>query len=162
MSKKTFFVAALGIVAGTAVAHADTITDNVEVNAPAAKVWAAVGGFCSIDKWHPAIGSCTTDGKAEPTRTLTTKDGKGKFIEKQTERDDRGMMYSYEILKSPLPITNYNSTFKVVPRGANSSEVVWTSTFTSDKGQTEEADKAVDGIYKQGLDNIRSMLDAGK
>ena len=139
----------LGI--GTLAASAASIDKSIDIKAPASKVWAMIGPFCSIKDWHPAIGQCT---EADGVRTLTTKDGKAQFVEKKTDADDKAMSYSYEIEKSPLPITNYKSTLKVVSKG-DGSTVEWSSTFTPDAGKEQAADTAITGIYQAGLDNIQ-------
>jgi len=136
-------------------ARAASVDKTIDVQAPAAKVWAMIGPFCSIQSWHPAIGKCTeTDG----VRTLVTKDGKATFVEKQTANE--GMSYSYAIQKSPLPITDYTSTLKVTPKGDDASTVEWSSTYTPDEGKADAASGAISGMYQAGLDNIRKT--AGK
>lgn len=144
----------LSIAAGSA--SAASVTKSIDVNAPPAKVWAMIGPFCSISAWHPAIGTCTLDGKPEPTRTLVTKDGAATFVEIQTARDDKGMSYSYAIKSSPLPLSNYLSTIKVVPKGDDMSTITWSSTFTPVSGKETDADTAIGGIYQSGLDAVKA------
>lgn len=142
------------LLASTLGASAASVQKSIDVKASADKVWAMIGPFCSIKDWHPAIGQCT---EASGVRTLTTKDGKAQFVEKQTASDDKGMMYSYAIEKSPLPITSYVSTIKVVPKGDGMSTVEWSSTYTPDQGKEEAAETAIGGIYQAGLDNIQKQ-----
>ena len=157
MPIKTTIAAAAILVIGAGAASAASVTKSIDVNAPPAKVWAMIGPFCSISAWHPAIGTCTSDdGKPEPTRTLVTKDGKGTFVEIQTARDDKGMSYSYAIKSSPLPLSGYVSTIKVVPKGANMSTITWSSTFTPAVGKDTDAQNAVGGIYQSGLDAVKA------
>jgi hypothetical protein len=145
-------LAASLLLAGTLGASAASVQKSIDVKASADKVWAMIGPFCSIKDWHPAIGQCT---EADGVRTLTTKDGKAQFVEKRTASDDKGMMYSYAIEKSPLPLTGYVSTIKVIPKGDGQSTVEWSSTFTPDTGKEQDAETAVSGIYQAGLDNIQ-------
>ncbi len=125
----------------------------IDVAAPPEKVWAMIGPFCSIKDWHPAIGKCT---EHNGVRTLVTKDGAGTFVEKQTANKPSSMEYSYEIQKSPLPITGYKSTLKVTKKGEG-SQVEWSSTYTPDKGKEDAANQAISGIYQGGLDSIQKM-----
>lgn len=155
MFNRVSLVALVGFAGSLGTAHAATISKSIDVDAPAAKVWAMIGPFCSIKDWHPAIGQCT---EKNDVRTLTTKDGKGQFVEKQMGRTKMG--YSYEIEKSPLPITGYKSTLKVVPKGADKSTVSWSSTFTPNPGKATDADASIAGIYQAGLDNIQKMAAA--
>lgn len=152
MRLTTLALAATFFGVGTLAASAASVDKSIDVKAPASKVWAMIGPFCSIKDWHPAIGECTGSGGM---RTLVTKDGKAKFVEKQTASDDKTMMYSYEIESSPLPVTGYKSTLKVTPKGDNESTVEWSSTFTPASGKEQDAETAIGGIYQAGLDNIQ-------
>ena len=150
----TTLLAATILASGTFAAHAASVDKTIDVKAPADKVWAMIGPFCSIKDWHPAIGQCTESGGV---RTLTTKDGKATFEEKQIASNSKTMDYSYEILKSPLPITDYKSTIKVMPKGDGMSTITWSSTYTPDAGKEAAAQTAIAGIYQSGLDNIQKM-----
>ncbi len=152
--RNQMILAGFVLAAGTLTASAASVEKEINVKAPADKVWAMIGPFCSIDKWHPVIGSCT---EANGVRTLKTKDGKAVFVEKQTKNDPSGMEYTYEIEKSPLPITDYKSTLKVTKKSDDMSKVTWSSTYTPDKGKDAAADQAISGIYQAGLDNIQKM-----
>ncbi len=152
------FAAAAALGSSVAAAQATTVSKSVDVNGTPAQVWAAIGPFCAIKDWHPAIGACTEDGKTPPTRTLVTKDGKGTFIEEQTARNDGEHSYSYAIKTSPLPLTGYGSTLKVVAKGSDQSTITWTSSFKPNAGQDTAADTAVAGIYQSGLDAIKSRM----
>ncbi len=143
------------LLGGTLSASAASVDKSIDVKAPADKVWAMIGPFCSIKDWHPAIGQCTQSGK---TRTLTTKDGKAQFVEEQTASNMKTMEYTYKILTSPLPIKDYSSTLKVTPKGTDMSTIEWSSTYTPDQGKESAAETALGGIYQGGLDNIQKMV----
>ncbi len=143
------------LAASSCGARAASVSKSIDVKAPADKVWAMIGPFCSIKNWHPAIGQCTESGGV---RTLTTKDGKAQFVEKRIASESKTMSYTYSIEKSPLPITGYKSTLKVVPKGTSESTVEWSSTYTPGQGQEQAADTAIAGIYQAGLDNIQRTV----
>lgn len=148
---------AFALLASALPASAASVSKSIDIQQPADKVWALIGPFCAIKDWHPAIGECT---EADGTRTLTTKDGKGQFVEKETANDQRDMTYTYAIEKSPLPVSDYTSTLKVVAKDKGSSTVQWSSTYTPEKGKEQDALSAITGIYQAGLDGIQKM--AGK
>ena len=105
------------------------------------KVWAAIGDFCGIAKWHPAVEKCTSETKdGVLMRTLSLKGG-GAILEKQVKRDDAAMSYTYAIIESPLPVANYVSTISVAKAGAGST-ITWTGKFDA-KGAPDA--KAMDG-----------------
>src|SRR4051794_755013 len=86
-------IALMGL--GGQPASAAILSRSVEVQASPDVVWSLIGPFCAIASWHPAIGTCTQDGKVPPTRTLVTKDGAAIFVELETARSDAQHRYSY-------------------------------------------------------------------
>lgn len=137
---------------------ADSLSRSAEVNGTPAAVWSVIGPFCAIKDWHPAIGTCTEDGMAPPTRTLVTKDGKATFVELQTARSDAKHLYSYSFKSSPLPVTRYTSTITVAAKGNDISIVTWSGDYTPDRGKEKDASAALNSIYETGLDAIKARL----
>ena len=154
----TILAAAAMLGAGTAAASAASVVKTVDVKGTPDAIWAAIGPFCSIKDWHPAIGQCTTDGKTPVTRTLTTKDGKGKFVEQEVSREDSDHTYTYAIKSSPLPVTGYKSIIKVAAKGPDTSVITWSSTYTPDNGKDAAAAEAIGGIYQSGLDAVQAKM----
>ena len=104
--------AVLALVASVP-AQAAEVSKVIEAKGTVDKAWAALGDFCGIKDWHPAIANCVLSEKdGAKIRTLTTKDG-GVLVEKMTQWDDAGHSYGYAILESPLPVANYISTIAV-------------------------------------------------
>jgi len=112
-------------------------------------VWAKIGDFCGIAKWHPAVEKCalSADGL---TRTLSLKGG-GTIVEKQVKRDEAGHSYTYAIVESPLPVANYVSSISVAASGAG-SVITWTGKYDAKGASDADAKKVIDGIYQAGAD----------
>jgi hypothetical protein len=158
--------AALLPLAGGAKAASLTSGKKLEVHVDEAKVedekkalWAQFGGWCAIAEWHPAVKSCeeTKEGDAE-FRTLTLQDG-GKIKEKLLDRGPAS--YRYAIIESPLPVKNYEAQFTVTPDDDDLDEVniVWAATYDAADGKEDgEARKTIDGIFKDGIGNIKAKL----
>ena len=68
---KHLILAVAILATGSAAASATTIDKSVTVKVPAEQVWKMIGPFCSIQDWHPAIGSCTETG--DRLRTSSTE-----------------------------------------------------------------------------------------
>ncbi|WP_221798969.1 SRPBCC family protein [Oceanobacter mangrovi] len=130
-----------------------TVTQSVMVDAPAAQVWQLVGDFNDLEKWNQAI---TISKQVSDVRYLTLADG-GEIVEQLGSMDDAGMIYSYRILHSPLPVSSYEGTLRVIAKGDNQSEVVWSSTFMPKGATTEEAEQLISGIYQAGLQQLQGM-----
>ncbi len=154
---RTGLAAAVLLLSGGGVAAAAEVSRDATIDASPAKVWAAIGPFCSIADWHPAIAKCEEKKAKDGTlRHLTTQDG-GKFDEKLLSHDDKRMRYSYSILKSPLPVTGYSSTLSVAET-AGKSHVTWVSTFEPKGASEAEAEKVVGGIYEAGLAALKDKV----
>ncbi|GJD34423.1 SRPBCC family protein [Methylobacterium aerolatum] len=147
--RRALAFAALALTAA-APAQAIEVQRSVDIAAPPAKVWQTIGDFCGIGTWHPAVEKCTPsemDGKK--VRLLSLKGG-GAIKEEQVSRDDKVMSYTYTILESPLPVSDYKSTIAVAPEGSG-SKVTWSGTFNAKGAPDTVATDAVQGIYESGL-----------
>jgi hypothetical protein len=140
-------------------ASAASLTRSVDVDGTPQEVWSAIGPFCAIRDWHPAIGSCTEDGKTPPTRTLVTKDGTATFVELQIAASPKRHRYSYTFVSSPLPVRNYRSTLMVTAGSNRHSVVTWSGEYTPEPGKDEDAVEALSGIYDSGLQAIKTRFE---
>jgi len=171
--------AVLAVASGTALAHGPTrqkIVETVEVDRPAAKVWALIGDFDALSKWHPVVGSSVADkGNAEgSTRHLVLKaPGDPSFDEVLTKYDAAAHSYKYEIPKVDpkiLPVNNYTSTITVTDNGKGGSTVEWKGAFyrgymlndPPPELNDEASVAAVRGVYRAGLDNLKKLVEASQ
>lgn len=170
---------ALGLLVAVAMlpfaaeAHGPTrqkMTETVEINAPPAKVWAAIQNFGDMS-WHPAVAKTEGQGgnAIDATRKLTLQGG-GTIDEVLYKYDATAMSYSYRITAvevTVLPVTNYSSTITVKPVGADKSLVEWRGAFyrgypnndPPPELSDEAAIKAVSGVYRAGLDQLKKTLE---
>ena len=143
-------------VTWSAYAEAIEVRKRREAPGTAAEVWALVGGFCAIQKWHPAVAKCEEKEEGGKVfRTLTLKDGV-KIEEEQTKKE--ATSYSYKILSSPLPVKDYNATLTVGPDDEEDRvEILWTANFQANGASDEDAKKAIDGIFEAGVAGIKKI-----
>jgi Polyketide cyclase / dehydrase and lipid transport len=166
MTKRNFTaasqIAAVGALAFLSLdvssASAATLSRSVDVSATLSQVWSMIGPFCAIKDWLPPVGTCTETAGSPAERTLVTKDGKATFVETQTARSEIEHSYSYTFKSSPLPVTSYASTIKVVPKSDGVSTVTWSSTYVPDPGKEQDAREALTGIYEAGLATIKARF----
>lgn len=128
------------------------ISKQLDVAASPDKAWAAVGEFCGIGDWHPAVEKCelSNQGK-DKLRTLTLKGG-GTIVEKLVKWEPKKHSYTYAIVSSPLPVSDYISTLSISAHGEG-SRLVWKGKFTP-VGDEAKAKEVVGGIYTDGLAGI--------
>jgi carbon monoxide dehydrogenase subunit G len=140
-------------------AHALELTRSRDIPAPPAAVWALVGEFCAIGRWHPRVERCILSSDEDDDtvrvqiRGLVVKGGLGTVVEVETARDEAAMSYSYSFVQGPLPVGAYNASLAVRPNGAGST-VVWSGSFDAAGVSDAEALADMEGVYEQGLDGI--------
>lgn len=142
----------VGIVVCATPALALEAKKQVKVDASPDAAWAAIGEFCDISAWHPAVEKCElseTDGKT--IRTLSLKGG-GTIVEEQIARDEAGRSYTYAILESPLPVDGYRSTIHVIDEGG--TVIAWEGTFDAKGAPDADAVAVIEGIYQGGLESL--------
>lgn len=139
-------------------ASANEVTRTQDVAGTPDQIWSQIGGFCAIKNWHPVVGTCTTDGKTPPTRTLVTKDGKVTFVETQTARDDAAHTYSYNFVQSPFPVTSYIGTISVADKGYGMSTITWHGVYTPVPGKEKDAEAAFVSVYEPGLAALKAKF----
>ncbi|MCG5235114.1 SRPBCC family protein [Xanthobacter oligotrophicus] len=156
-------------------AHGPTrkkVTETVDINAPAEKVWAAIGNFQDMS-WHPAVTANVGQGgnAVDATRKLTLQGG-GTIDEVLYKFEPEQKSYSYRIAEvdvKVLPVTNYSSTITVTPIDATHSKVEWRGAFyrgypnndPPPELSDEAAIAAVTGVYRGGLDALKAKLEKG-
>lgn len=154
-------LAAAIFVSGAAVAAGQlSVVMGVEVNASVADVWKVVRAFDRLQDWHPAVQSTTMTGSPEQvgsTRVLNLKGG-GEIEERLTYLNDSSRTLTYEILKSPLPITNYHSYISATDAGNGHTVVIWGSTFEAKGAPDSKAKEIISGIYQAGFDTLKSKF----
>jgi mxaD protein len=161
---------AISGLAFAAAAPVLKVSKSVAINASAAKVWEQTRNFSGLNTWHPAVESDKvvegSDNKVGAVRVLTLKGG-GTIREKLLAYNDARRTFKYSILEGVLPVSNYTSTFSVVPTGKNSSKVTWSGAFQrkdtgpkpADNANDKTATDAISGVYQSGLDNLKKIVE---
>ncbi len=183
MARATWIWSGLAAVLGAAVvmlvsaspevlAHGPTrqkVTETVEINAPASKVWAVIENFQDMS-WHPAVEKTVGEGGNDKgaKRTLTLQGG-GLIHEALLKHDAERMMMKYEITEvdvKVLPVKNYSAMLSVKSEG-DTSTVTWKGAFyrgflnNDPPPELNEAaaKKAISGVFRGGLDALKKKLE---
>lgn len=150
---KYFALAAIAIAITTTSAAALEAHISKDTSAPPAKAWAAVGDFCGISAWHPALEKCELSQKdGAKLRKLYLKGG-GEILEQLVEQNDKTMTQTYVILEGVLPVAKYKSTLKVVPKGEGAT-YDWSGAFEAKAVDDAEAVKVITSVYTAGIDAL--------
>lgn len=142
----------LTLLAATPALALEARVAKDSAGAPVA-VWAALGDFCGISGWHPAVEKCELSSKDGASyRTLTLKGG-GTLYEKLVSMDAKTMTLVYTIEEGVLPVANYKSTLKVMPNDKGST-IEWSGVFDAKGASNDEAIKTMTGVYGAGVDSL--------
>ncbi len=172
----TLATAASGLAAHRAQAHGPTrqkVTQTVDIARTPDQIWAIVGDFDSIAHWHPLIASSPADhgNQIGSKRTLTLKaEGDPHFDEELVKYDAAAHSYQYRIDKvdpKVFPVNNYTSWFEVQETPPGGSTVEWRAAFyrgyplNDPPPELNDAAsvKAVTGVLRAGLDNIKAIAE---
>ena len=149
------------------------ITQSIEIDAPPAKVWAAIADFHNMN-WLPGVTKTAGDGGNEPdvAKRQLILDSGATIDESLYKYDPEAMSYSYRIDQvdvKVLPVTNYSATLVVLPSDGGKSKVEWRGAFyrgypnndPPPELNDEAAVKAVSGLYRSGLEGLKKKVESG-
>ena len=134
------------------------------VDSPADRVWAGIRDFNGLPAWHPLIAESRIEGnlpsdKVGCIRRFRTRDGRV-IREQLLALSDYDLSCTYSILESPMNVSNYIATLRLVPiTDGNRTFAEWTAEFECDSGQeTELAAQIGNGVFQAGFDALKRRL----
>lgn len=131
------------------------------VETSADNVWARIRDFNALPLWHPAIADSRIENQ-EPSdrvgciRHFHTRDG-GLIRERLLALSDYDYSCSYEILESPMGVTNYVATLKLTPvTDGTRAFIEWSAEFECDEGRENELTQLIgQGVFQAGFDALK-------
>ncbi len=119
---------------------------SVVIDAPINKVWAVVRNFDGVVNWNPGVTAATMESglptEVGAVRKLDIADG-SIFRETLLAHSDLEHFYSYDIIESSLPCSNYISCHRFVEiTDGNKTLGIWQGEFDC----TPEDEKKLDTI----------------
>lgn len=136
------------------------VSENITISTPAAAIWALLGDFNSLYRWHPAITGSQLEGESTQPgclRNLTLADG-AHIQEALISLDNPRMRYRYRIITGPLPVLDYESEISVDDKGNGCCTVTWQSSFQANGVPAQDAEQAIRGIYQDGLAHLATLF----
>lgn len=149
------------------------VTEIVEIAAKPDNVWHLLKRFDAVKEWHPAFSESQIisgrDGKIGAIRRLTVKDGPS-FTEELLALSEQGKSFTYKVIESPLPITDYLSSVGVKSNAAGGTTVIWVGQFhrknavdNPPEGESDAGAVAfITGAYQGGLANLKRLMETRK
>jgi len=131
------------------------------VEASPEEVWKLIGGFNTLPDWHPLVQKSDLE-RGGVMRRLSLLGG-GSIVERLEHFSNNDRLYTYSIIDAPLPVRNYVATLRVrEAKDGKGSIIEWASEFEPANGSTEtDAVKAIEDVYRSGLENLRKLFGGG-
>lgn len=123
---------------------------------PADSVWAMVGDFGGLHRWHPQVRGTDLSWEGR-IRTVHYFDGT-RAVERLEARSDAFKRYMYVVVDGRLPIDNCRSTLQVRQSGTGST-VIWSCEFEPLGDGESSAVDSLRTLYYEGLAGLILALD---
>jgi len=137
----------------------ETVSVGLQINAPAAKVWARVGKFCDIAE---------VEHYAEGCRYLSGDGGPGTVRSINHEVLVGGSKYSYTYAQAPragAPYNFYHGTLLVVPSSPNTSRLnhlVFLDTSMLDEAARKKTLADLEARLTRSVANMKTLAEGGR
>jgi hypothetical protein len=138
-----------------------TIPLEIDVNKPAAEVWARIGKYCDIAEWLPVVKSCKmlsgVEGEVGSVRSVANE-----VLVAKTQ-------YSYTYTQTPRegrPYNLYHGTVEVRPVTEKTSKILYTLMYDNSMlpdDSAREKDKAArTTMFTGAIQNMKTLVESGK
>lgn len=130
------------------------VSREVRLAAPAAEIWALIGPFDGLDRWHPAVLQCEPDEEDGYTVRRVKVVGNVRTVQRLLSHDDARRSYRYTITEGDLPVHDYDAVLSVREDGHDACVVTWRVTFQAAGAPDDVAREAIEGIFDGGLNGL--------
>lgn len=131
------------------------------IDASADRVWSIVRDFNGLPRWMPVVADSRIEGGQPPDkvgciRNFNLKAG-GNIREQLLSLSDYEYTCSYAILESPMGVSNYTATLKLMPiTDGDRTFAEWTAEFDCDAAREQElVDQIGTGVFQAGFDQLK-------
>lgn len=163
---KFFLTLSLSLAALSAPASAaqfdgtPTVSEEITLKQPPAKVWAAFGQFCSLTNWQDLVASCNLIQRPDGIYRVVVMTDNTAYVEHLVYLSDKDMAFGYAMKSGPVPVTHYRALFQVLPdKDGTSSDVRISAWYDVPKASSRAvADQALSKLFRNGLNGMAHYL----
>lgn len=131
------------------------------IDAPVERVWERVRDFNALPRWHPRIRDSRIEN-GEPSdkigcvRDFNLQNG-DRIREKLLGLSDYDMFCTYQILESPMPLTDYVATLRLSKiTDGNRTFAEWSAEFECEEAVADELAAGIGGnVFQGGFDALK-------
>lgn len=138
------------------------------IDAPVAHVWRVLRNFDSVPLWSSDVTEAIIEdgGPADRVgciRKLTLPDGRF-FRETLVALSDADNSFSYDIVESPLPVSNYVATQRFTPvTTTGQTFTAWAVNFeVSDEDAAEMREVVGVAIFESGFNGMKDFFESAQ
>ena len=131
------------------------------IDASADTVWSRIRDFNALPQWHPLIADSRIENNEASDRVgcirhFHTRDG-DMIREKLLALSDYDFTCTYEILESPMGVSDYVATLKLTPiTDGGRSFAEWSAEFECAEGREAELTQSIGaGVFQAGFDALK-------
>lgn len=131
------------------------------INSPASKVWERVRDFNGLPKWHPRIRDSRIEDalpsdKVGCIRHFHLQNGDA-LREQLLGLSDYDMFYTYSILESAMPLTDYVATLRLTPvSDGDRCFIEWSAEFSCDAAAESDLVNGLGtNVFQGGFDALK-------
>jgi len=139
---------------------ASVYTSSV-IDAPANTVWDRIRDFNGLPVWHPRIRDSRIEeslpgDKVGCVRNFNLQNGDN-IREQLLGLSDYDKFYTYSILESPMPLTDYVATIRLTPvTDGDRTFIEWSADFQCDADVEAELTSGIAGnVFQGGFDALK-------
>ena len=127
------------------------------IHARAQEVWKTLRNFNRVEKFLPAVASCTVEGSGVGARRVCTLQDGSKVHERLVTLDEKDSVLRYSVTQSHLPFQSYLGMIRVRDLGAGECEVEWSSTFEAVGMSKAQVTAMIEFMYSQNIEGLEKL-----
>lgn len=134
------------------------------VNAPAERVWTRIRDFNGLPQWLPRVAESRIENGEPADKIGCVRDFRLRNGDRVREQlvglSDFDMFYTYTIVESPMPVTNYFATLRITPvTDGKRSFLEWSAEFDCPPDKEAELVAGISGnVFTTGFDTLKRQF----
>jgi len=135
------------------------VSNSIEMTNNLDEVWTAISNLENLDKLVPEIiGQTKTVGNGKGTIvTLMLKSNGTEVVEKITKLDNNRRIISYEMVATPMPMSYYKATIRIVPQDSNGYTISFKAVLKTTGEHETIMENTIENFQKTLLANVKKM-----
>jgi len=135
-----------------------TVAIRDELVAPIERVWACFADFGDLSAWAPGRSRVPVEGHGVGAVRTVAGEGGPTVRERLEAYDPADHTFSYAMLESPFPFTDYVATVRLRDLGSGRTLIDWSSTFEPRGAEAEQVAQMIEGIYRMFIARLKETL----